>query len=104
SSNGGFSVNSGSIIYGEVKAPSGHINLNGTIVGTAAADYLTVNSTGVLKPGVTNQEPLAQDDYYSTDEDVTLTVNAPGVLANDSDPDGDTLSAVKVTDPAHGNL
>ena len=29
---------------------------------------------------------------------------APGVLGNDSDPDGDTLSAVKVTEPQHGTL
>ena len=38
-------------------------------------------------------------------EDTALTVAAAsGVLANDSDPDGDTLSAVLVTGPAHGTL
>ena len=41
---------------------------------------------------------------YSTNEDTTLTVPAPGVLPNYSDPDGDTLTAVKVTDPSHGSL
>src|SRR5207253_6729586 len=33
-----------------------------------------------------------------------LTVAAPGVLGNDGDVDGDTLGAVLVAGPAHGNL
>ena|GEM_PF-1142958 len=104
SSHAGFYVNSGAIIYGEVTAPSGHIQLNGTIVGTAAGDYLTVNSSGVLKPGQANHAPNAQNDSYSTNEGTTLTVSAPGVLGNDSDPDGNALTAVKLTNPAHGTL
>ena len=47
---------------------------------------------------------VAEDDAYSTDEDRMLNVEVPGVLGNDTDVDGDTLMAVKVTDPAHGNL
>jgi VCBS repeat-containing protein len=50
------------------------------------------------------QAPAAVADTYSTTEDVALTVNAPGVLSNDSDVDGDALSAVKVADPTHGAL
>src|SRR5207249_3077955 len=34
----------------------------------------------------------------------TLNVVAPGVLANDSDVDGDTLIAVLVSQPTHGSL
>jgi VCBS repeat-containing protein len=33
-----------------------------------------------------------------------LTVAAPGVLGNDTDPDGDTLSAVVVGEPSNGTL
>ena len=33
-----------------------------------------------------------------------LNVPAPGVLANDTDPSGDTLTAVLVTGPLHGEL
>jgi VCBS repeat-containing protein len=33
-----------------------------------------------------------------------LTVATPGVLGNDSDPDGDPLTAVLVTGPSHGSL
>jgi VCBS repeat-containing protein len=47
---------------------------------------------------------VAQNDAYSTNEDVTLTMAAPGVLGNDSDPDGDPLSAILVSSPANGSL
>jgi len=33
-----------------------------------------------------------------------LTVNAPGLLANDTDQDSPALTAVRVTDPTHGTL
>jgi VCBS repeat-containing protein len=53
-----------------------------------------------------NSPPTAEDDSYTTDEDTTLTANGAGsnpagVLANDTDPDGDTLSAVLVSGPSH---
>ena len=51
-----------------------------------------------------NDAPTAADDAYSTAEDTTLTVTAPGVLGNDTDPDGDPLSAVLVSGPSHGSL
>ncbi|MCB9149972.1 MAG: tandem-95 repeat protein [Caldilineaceae bacterium] len=51
-----------------------------------------------------NTAPAAMDDTYSTNEDTTLDVAAPGVLANDSDADGDTLTAQPMTSPAHGSL
>ena len=51
-----------------------------------------------------NNPPVAVDDAYSTDEDTILNVAAPGVLANDSDPDGDPITAVLQTMTANGNL
>jgi len=53
-----------------------------------------------------NDAPVAAniDDGYTTDEDVTLTVGAPGVLGNDSDVDGDPLTAVLDTGPSSGVL
>ncbi|MGD0795108.1 MAG: cadherin-like domain-containing protein, partial [Dehalococcoidales bacterium] len=51
-----------------------------------------------------NYPPVAVNDAYTTNENIALTVAAPGVLANDTDPDGDNITAVKVTDPAHGTL
>src|SRR2546429_6171884 len=48
--------------------------------------------------------PVAVNDSYTTAEDTTLNVAAAGVLANDSDVDGDSLSAVLVSQPTHGSL
>ena len=48
--------------------------------------------------------PVAADDSFEGVEDQTLTVDAPGVLANDSDADGDSLTAVLLTDPANGSV
>lgn len=51
-----------------------------------------------------NNLPLAVNDAYTTDEDQPLTVAKPGVLGNDSDTDGNALTAVLVAGPAHGTL
>ena len=51
-----------------------------------------------------NDPPVSADDTYATDEDTALTIAAPGVLANDSDLDGDALTATVVTGPSHGTL
>ncbi len=48
--------------------------------------------------------PVATNDDYSTAQDTPLRVAAPGLLSNDSDAAGDALTAVKVTDPAHGEV
>jgi uncharacterized repeat protein (TIGR01451 family) len=60
-------------------------------------DYFTGNNPG-------NDAPVAANDSYSTSEDTVLNVNAPGVLNNDTDVDGDALSAILVVGPAHGTL
>jgi|GEM_PF-1820053 len=51
-----------------------------------------------------NTPPVAVADSYQTDEDVALTVVAPGVLANDSDADSDPLTVELVSDVTHGTL
>lgn len=48
--------------------------------------------------------PTAANDGYSATAGVLLSEPAPGVLANDSDVDGDPLSASALTNPAHGSL
>src|SRR5439155_1150246 len=69
--------------------------------GQAQSDVATVTIT--VTP--VNDAPVAaNDDSYTTAEDTQLTVSAPGVLANDSDVDGDALSAVLVSNPTHGTL
>lgn len=52
-----------------------------------------------------NLPAAAGDDQYAVDEDTSLVQPAPGVLANDSDPDSAvTLTAQLVSGPAHGTL
>ena len=48
--------------------------------------------------------PVAVDDNYATGKNTPLEVAAPGVLENDTDFEGDTLTAVKDTDPAMGTV
>src|SRR2546426_992184 len=51
-----------------------------------------------------NNPPVANNDSYSVEEDHPLTVAAPGVLANDSDQDGDQSTAVLGSGVDHGTL
>ncbi|MFN8123870.1 MAG: Ig-like domain-containing protein [Thermoleophilia bacterium] len=48
--------------------------------------------------------PTVADGSYSTREDTPLTVDAPGALTGALDPDGDAVTAVLETGPAHGTL
>src|SRR5439155_435442 len=68
--------------------------------GTADSHAATVTLT--ISP--VNDAPAAANNNYSTNEDVTLTVNAPGMLGNDTDVDGDPLTAILVSGPSHGTL
>jgi len=55
---------------------------------------------------VANNPPVANDDFYETNANQVLGVPAPGVLGNDTDADGDTLTAypVPTSPPQHGSL
>ncbi len=69
--------------------------------GTTTSNPITVT----LTIAAVNDPPVAVADSYTVSEDATLTVNvADGVLANDSDVEGDALTAEVVTNPAHGTL
>ncbi len=65
---------------------------------TSAAQQFLVTVTAV------NDAPVAADNAYTTSEDVALLIPATGVLANDSDVDGDAFTAVLVTGPTSGGL
>ena len=59
-------------------------------------------TNGTCTGGVANEAPQATDDTYTAIMNQTLQVSAPGVLRNDSDPDGNPLTAKIVTPPANG--
>ena len=66
--------------------------------GATATTTATITVTGV------NDAPVAANDSYNLAEDMILSAAANGVLANDSDVDGDPLTAVLVNGTTHGTL
>ena len=84
-----------------------NLNYHGSDSFTLKANDGTIDSnTATFSLTITpvNDAPDADDDSYSTDEDTTLNVAAPGVLGNDSDVEGSALTAVLVAGPASGTL
>jgi hypothetical protein len=87
---------------GEVAGPAS-IQLVGAyqdLAGNAGASGGTT-----LSVGEGNAAPVATADSYSTNKNTALTVTpTAGVLANDTDANGDALTAALVTNVAHGAL
>ena len=92
---------------------------NGSFTYTPAADFNGTDgftfraSDGLLNSNTVaysitvnpvNDAPDADDDAYSTDEDTSLIVAAPGVLDNDTDTENDALTAALVSGPTNGSL
>lgn len=73
-----------------------HVN-DGTANSSATTVSITVGAS-------VNNPPLAANDNYATPFNTALNVAAAGVLANDSDPDGNPLGAMLATGPSHGTL
>ena len=82
-------------------------NFNGTDTFTyKARDSQNVESnvaTVTITVNAVNDAPSAANNSYSTAEDTPKNVAAPGVLGNDSDPDGDAITAVLVSGPSHSS-
>ena len=91
------------------------VNVNNTVTYTPNAGFVGTdsftytnddgfggNATATVTVEVTNQAPVAVDDVFATQQDTPLNVPAPGALANDSDADGDPLSALQQTGAANG--
>jgi Ca2+-binding RTX toxin-like protein len=53
---------------------------------------------------VANSAPTAGADSYRASPGLPLTIDAPGVLGNDADPDQDTLLVTGHSQPAHGTV
>ena len=70
------------------------------------SDGLVDSNVSVVTIAVNPQNipPVAVDDTYSVDEDSVLEVAAPGVLGDDSDVDGDPLTALLENGPSNGSL
>jgi hypothetical protein len=83
------------------------LDFNGTESFTyKASDGVQTSNvaTAEIQVQSANVSPLATDDSYQVDQDQTLNVPPPGVLGNDSDPNGDDMAASLVNPPVHGTL
>jgi VCBS repeat-containing protein len=95
------------------------LNANGAFTYTPSSNYSGSDSftyrasdgsatSGIVTVSIDvtpeSDTPAAAADDYSLAEDGVLNVAAPGVLGNDSEPDGGTLNAVLVSDVSHGTL
>ncbi len=72
--------------------------------GYAARDNEANSNTAIVTIMVNklNLPPLAVEDSYTVNEDRSVTISAPGFLANNSDPEGVQIRGILVTKPAHG--
>jgi uncharacterized delta-60 repeat protein len=103
-----FSVTTGNLPPGLFLTSAGLLSGAPFIPGTYS---LTVRASNGVAPAATqsfsikvNGAPTAQFNSYSTIQNTTLTVAAPGVLGNDSDPNGDPITAALSVNPLHGTV
>ncbi len=75
-----------------------------TYVANDGTDDSNVATVSITVTPLPNRPPVAQNDTYTTQQDVALVVAAPGVLGNDSDADGDPITAILDTNVANGTL
>ena len=105
----------GDVLSAAVVSPPSHgtltLNPNGSFTYQANAGFIGVDtfryaaSDGTLSTEATvtinvtgpNIKPVAKNDSYTVTRDEVLNVSAPGVLGNDSDPNGDAITAVLFT-------
>jgi hypothetical protein len=73
---------------------------------TTPATFKETSEFSECRSPAANSPPTATNDNYNTTEDTALTVpdGSTDVLANDSDPNNDPLTAVKVSGPSNGTL
>jgi len=96
---GTATISGTTIVYTPVAGYSGVDTFNYTISdGRGGSATASVTVTIAAQP---NRPPVAVNDAATTAFATPVTVN---VLANDSDPDGDTLTIVGVTTPANGTV
>jgi hypothetical protein len=93
-----FEITEGTYLTGQAFSFT-HWRGNGSGTRQSIVDDLVIG-TGE----VPNNPPVASNDAYATDEGKQLVVAAPGVLGNDTDADGDPLTAVLQAGPANGNV
>jgi hypothetical protein len=101
----GASANVNTLLAGLTFTPSLNFNSSFSIY-TSVSDGVAAPLTGTkeISSMPVSDPPIATNDNYSTSEDVPLVIAAAGVLTNDTDADGQTLTAALVTNVTQGSL
>ncbi|NTU57871.1 MAG: tandem-95 repeat protein, partial [Chlorobiaceae bacterium] len=100
-SHGTVTVNAdGSLVY----VPNGNYNGTDSFTYTVSDGSLVSTATATVTITAVNDAPLVQNDSYTTLEDTALTVNAPGVLSNDIDIEGSSLTVTAYGTASHGTV
>jgi VCBS repeat-containing protein len=85
--------------------PNANYNGSDSFTFTVSDGSLTGNGTVTINIAPMNDAPVAAPDVYGTLKNTTLNVSAAnGVLLNDSDADGNALTAVLDTNVSSGTL
>lgn len=100
-SSGGAQANSSSA-RPAISADGSRVAFDSGATNLVAGD--TNNFVDVFVHAFLNHPPVAAADAHSMNKDTVLSVAAPGVLGNDTDPDRDMLRTILVTGPATGDL
>ena len=82
----------------------GGVSYNITITSQPGPSSTCADAVRFVYVSGINLPPTAGADGYTTNEDTSLAVPAPGVLGNDTDPENDALTAVLNTNVSHGTL
>ncbi|HSH03352.1 MAG TPA: FG-GAP-like repeat-containing protein [Anaerolineae bacterium] len=77
---------------------------NQASISTSTAESNTGNNLASQTGTILNIPPIATDDSYTMGTTDILAVPTPGLLANDSDANGDSFTAVTATNPTNGDL
>jgi len=96
SEGGTVSLDGETVIY---TPPAVDATVTDSFTYTISDGDLTDSATVTVTVTPDNQPPIAVEDTATTTQNIPVTI---AVLANDSDPDGDTLEITAITDPANG--
>jgi hypothetical protein len=104
---GRFAINTTS---GEVTVADGTLldhetqaNHNITVRATSSDGSTSFQAFAITVIDI-NEAPTAANDAYGMSPDTVLNIGAPGVIFNDTDVDGDSITTILVTPPSNGSL
>jgi Tfp pilus assembly protein FimT len=104
--NANYAGSAGNVTYRAWDQTTGSSGATGVNVSTngGTTAFSSATETATLNVNPVNDAPVASNDTYTVSQSQILSVGAAGVLSNDTDIDGDPLTAVLVSGPSSGTL